>query len=418
MKKLTIATLVLLAAITNMALASQKRKVLIIGIDGVRSDALQTANTPNIDALIATGFYTYDSWHCGITVSGPSWSTIFTGVWFPKHGVTDNSYAGSHFDAYPYYAKRVKEVKPGLYATQVVDWAPMSTKVTNDGYDAKIVRTENDCAAVAAAAQTQLLNPNLDAFTLYFAKVDNIGHSSGFSPSNPAYMAAIHEVDSFIGRVMTTLKSRPTYASEDWLVLITTDHGGNGTSHGGNSNVERNIWWIASGKDVVSRQVMASDPGSYNMSSNPVDPAKLALAPVQADIAVTAMHHLMYDESDLSLRPENKTAWNLDGKSWLDSMKRSSPPGTAIKETATNFEQGIKIYPNPSTGLFTFWFDTQNQSVAYMVFDEAGRLVKSENTLDIDSKLNVDLSGQQNGRYFIQLRCGGQVTTRKVILNK
>jgi hypothetical protein len=418
MKKLTIATLVLLAAITNMALASQKRKVLIIGIDGVRSDALQTANTPNIDALIASGFYTYDSWHCGITVSGPSWSTIFTGVWFPKHGVTDNSYAGSHFDAYPYYAKRVKEIKPSLYATQVVDWAPMSTKVTNDGYDVKVVRTENDCAAVAAAAQTQLLNPNLDAFTLYFAKVDNIGHSSGFSPANPAYMAAIHEVDSFIGRVMTTLKSRPTYTSEDWLVLITTDHGGNGTSHGGNADVERHIWWIASGTGIISRQVLASDPGSYNMSANPVIPSKLILAPVQADIAVTAMHHLMYDASDLSLRPENQAAWKLDGKSWLDSMKRSTPPGTGIQDADPAFATGVKIYPNPSTGLFTFWFDAQNQPVAYMVFNEAGQIVKSESGLNIDSKLNIDLADQYNGAYFIRLQCGSQVMTRKVILNK
>jgi membrane-anchored protein YejM (alkaline phosphatase superfamily) len=37
------------------AAASQPRKVLIIGIDGVRTDALQQANTPNIDALIASG---------------------------------------------------------------------------------------------------------------------------------------------------------------------------------------------------------------------------------------------------------------------------------------------------------------------------------------------------------------------------
>jgi hypothetical protein len=413
MKKNTLLLILVMTMIFGLAQASQKRKVLVIGMDGVRSDALQMANTPNLDALIASGFYTYDSWHCGITVSGPSWSTIFTGVWFPKHGVTDNSYAGSHFDNYPYYPKRVKEVKPSLYASQIVDWAPMSTSVTNEGFDAKIVRTENDCAAVAAAAQTQLLNPNLDALTVYFAKIDNIGHSSGFSPSNPAYMAAIHEVDSFIGRVMNTLKSRPDYANEDWLVLITTDHGGTGTSHGGNSDVERHIWWIASGKDIISRQVMASDPGSYNMSTNPVIPAKLKLAPVQADIAVTAMHHLMYDAADLTLRPENKTAWNLDGKSWLDSMQRV-PPTTSIPESA---ELNVKIYPNPSTGLFTFWLDNQGQAVDYTVLNEAGQIIKGARA-EVANKLNVDLGDQANGCYFIQLRCGNALTTRKVILNK
>jgi len=417
MKRITLAAVICLAMIAQVATASQKRKVMIIGMDGVRSDALQLANTPNIDALIATGFYTYDSWHCGITVSGPSWSTIFTGVWFPKHGVTDNSYAGSHFDVYPYYAKRVKEIKPSLYAAQIVDWAPMSVQVTNDGFDTKIVRTEGDCAAVAAAAQTQLLNSNLDAITVYFAKVDDVGHASGFSPSNPAYMNAIHEVDSFVGRVINTLKSRPTYASEDWLILLTTDHGGTGTTHGGNSDAERHIWWVASGKDVVSRQITAVDPGSYNMTANPVDPAKLALAPVQADIAVTAMHHLMYDASNLSLRPENQSAWALDGKSWLDSIKVTTVDPTAIGNLDAT-ELNAKIYPNPSSGLVTFWMETKNQPVSYTVLNEAGQVILNAGPLQIDNKLNVDLSVQANGIYFIRLSCGERRTTRKVILQR
>jgi hypothetical protein len=28
------------------------------------------------------------------------------------------------------------------------------------------------------------------------------------------------------------MRSRPQYAEEDWLVLVTTDHGGKGNSHG------------------------------------------------------------------------------------------------------------------------------------------------------------------------------------------
>ena len=86
--------------------ASQKRKVLIIGWDGVHSDALQQANTPNLDSLISEGLFTYDSWHPGITLSGPSWSTIMTGVWWNKHGVSSNTYIGSKFNDYPYFTTR------------------------------------------------------------------------------------------------------------------------------------------------------------------------------------------------------------------------------------------------------------------------------------------------------------------------
>src|SRR5262245_8964894 len=112
--------------------ASQKRKALIIGIDGVRSDALQLANTPNIDSLMAGGLYTWDAWHCGITVSGPSWSTIMTGVWWNKHGVSNNNYTGSKFNQYPYFTTRAKELLPNLRCVEVIEWPPLIDDVYND----------------------------------------------------------------------------------------------------------------------------------------------------------------------------------------------------------------------------------------------------------------------------------------------
>ena len=55
-------------------------RVLVIGIDGVRSDALTEANTPNLDALMSTGVYSPDALNDDITISGPGWSDILCGV--------------------------------------------------------------------------------------------------------------------------------------------------------------------------------------------------------------------------------------------------------------------------------------------------------------------------------------------------
>ena len=90
MKQLFLIASILL--VQQITYASQPRKVLIIGIDGTRSDALQDANTPNIDAILFNSFFTYEAWHHGITISGPSWSSILTGVEYTKHGVRDNTY--------------------------------------------------------------------------------------------------------------------------------------------------------------------------------------------------------------------------------------------------------------------------------------------------------------------------------------
>ena len=32
---------------------------------------------------------------------------------------------------------------------------------------------------------------------------------------------------------MTAMQARPSYADEDWLVIVVTDHGGSGTGHDG-----------------------------------------------------------------------------------------------------------------------------------------------------------------------------------------
>ena len=83
---------------------SLEKKVLFIGIDGCRADALEVADTPNIDNLIQNGLYENEA-ICSIngqaTYSGPGWSSMIAGVWMNKHGVYDNSFNGSNYDEYP-----------------------------------------------------------------------------------------------------------------------------------------------------------------------------------------------------------------------------------------------------------------------------------------------------------------------------
>ncbi len=400
--------------------ASQKRKVLIFGLDGIRSDALQQANTPHIDTLINTGFYTFDSWNMGITVSGPTWSTIFTGVWFPKHGVTDNSYAGSNYSQYPYFLTRAKQLKPNLYGVQLVTWSPMSDQVYNDGYDQKLIRA-NDFAQWHPAVKTALENPDLDVLIAYTNYIDGVGHSTGFSPSNPAYMKSIEDIDQWVGAVMADLKARPDYDNEDWLILLVTDHGGLGTSHGGNSNEEREVWWIASGKNIQKKQLSGSDPGSYNMANNPVDPEKVAQTPVQADIAVTALHHLIYETG---VRPDDKTvlpgsSWDLDGKSWLDVMiepdtNPEPEEPTTISGAPSLFD--VKVFPNPATHLVTLWFDAQGQQASYEVTDILGKVVIPNRNVNGGPKVNIDLSSQPAGTYFITIHAGARKAVKQVLL--
>lgn len=405
MKKTKLLLMMLLFVAT--AFASQKRKVLIIGLDGLRSDAFQLANTPKLDSLVATGTYTWDAWHLGITVSGPSWSTIMTGVWHPKHGVTNNSYTGSKFNDYPYITKLAKTFKPNLKCTQVIEWPPLVDNIYNDEFDVELKTPDGDGAATSSVAKQQLLtDADLDFMFVYFDIIDITGHSSGFSPQNPSYMQAIETTDGHVGIVLDALRARPTYADEDWLVLVITDHGGVGTGHGGNSFVERHIWWIASGTAVQKQQIFAPDPGSYMLAGG-VNDSLLKLSPVQADIGVTALHHLLFD---IGINPEEQAAWNLDGKSWLSAF-------TSIDEKQQE-EGNAKVYPNPTTGMLTVWIENPYQNnINYTVTDMLGRTVRSIKDLSLaGNKFNIDLAGEPCANYVLNIEVGKQRITKNISL--
>ena len=415
MKKLNL-TIILLLAIGTIATATQKRKVMFIGIDGTRSDALQAANTPNLDSIIAHGAYSYDSWCLGITVSGPTWSSMFTGVWYPKHGVTDNSYSGSHFDKYHMFPALAKQYKPNLYASEVMEWPPLIDDVANiyDGYNVRIHVPDGGTTTTGTSVVAQLADTNIDIMTLYYDKVDLTGHSSGFSPSNPAYISAIQSVDSNIGVVMAALRARPNYANEDWLILIMTDHGGILTTHGGNTSQERHIWFIADGTNISHKQLnsAAADPGTYRVTPPGVDTAILRSVPVHTDIAVTALHFLLYDIPNIY--PAIRSTDSLDGKSWLDSIY-TAPVTPNIVKQAISQDLEVKMYPNPASNLVTFWFEHSSPVVSYTVINEMGAVIKQERNMYMNGlKLNIDLSSLPNGNYIIHLDADNKTTDKKV----
>ena len=88
--------------------APLKPKVLVIGWDGVRADAVQVADTPTLDAVVANGAYTFEAstQTDTFTVSAPGWLSLLTGVQPSKHKVYSNDDFTNHADDYPTFLAR------------------------------------------------------------------------------------------------------------------------------------------------------------------------------------------------------------------------------------------------------------------------------------------------------------------------
>jgi len=241
----------LLAAFSFSSLLSQtpSSRVLIIGIDGVRSDALTAANTPNLDALMSTSVYSPDALNDDITVSGPGWSNILCGVGSDKHHVVDNSFNGSNYVDYPSLFQRIENTYSSVNTVSICHWAPINDYIV--GTDADVIVNVGSDLEVRNVAVDQLDNYDHHAMFIHFDDVDHAGHGYGFSPDMPQYITSIEVADTQVGGVLAALYSRKNYAQEDWLVIVTSDHGGVGYSHGGNSIEHRNVSFIASGPTVT-----------------------------------------------------------------------------------------------------------------------------------------------------------------------
>ncbi len=240
--------------ITCSLSAQSVNKVLIIGIDGCRADALDYANTPNIDLLTANSVYSLDALNNDITSSGPGWSAMLTGVWSDKHGVTDNSFSGSNYDDYPHFFNRVENYDSNLHTASICQWGPVNDFIVNNEADFKM--NVNSGEAVMNEAINYLSNEDPDALFLHFDDVDHAGHAYGFNIAINEYVEAIETVDTQVGSVIVALTQRPNYANENWLVTLSTDHGGIGFSHGGNTIDEENIFVIASNPLITPQQII------------------------------------------------------------------------------------------------------------------------------------------------------------------
>ena len=243
----------------QLTLSGKTRKVLVIGIDGCLWKVFSQTNSPNIQNLINTGYFASNTLNENPTVSGPNWATILTGTVVAKHNVLDNGFGGNALNTYPSFFNAIKTASPARRTASFVSWASINDYIVktadatlktlsvdlsgktsnNSGYDDPQLDANTKTNVV-----NELTNNNPDVIFSHFDNMDHTGHSTGFSTSNAAYVSAIQVIDAHVGNIITALHNRANYANEDWLIVLTTDHGGVGTSHGGTSYTERNSFII------------------------------------------------------------------------------------------------------------------------------------------------------------------------------
>ncbi|HZY78267.1 MAG TPA: alkaline phosphatase family protein [Cyclobacteriaceae bacterium] len=280
MKKCISLAILLLAAFTSFCQPRKTPKALFIIVDGIPADVIEKLQPPTLMEISKTGGYTR-SFTGGIkggynqtpTISAPGYINLLTGVWANKHNVWDNDINDPNYNYWNIF-RIAEKTNPNLKTAVLSTWTDNRTKLVGEGLEEagnikldysfdgleldtiKYPHDKNDDYirniddAVAADAAKIVTEQGPDLSWVYLQYTDDMGHQYGDSDQ---FYNAILAADKRIGKIWEAITLREKTFDEDWLIVVTTDHGRNaetGKDHGGQSDRERLTWIVTNSHNL------------------------------------------------------------------------------------------------------------------------------------------------------------------------
>lgn len=199
-------------------------RCLLVSIDGMRPDALMQADAPFLQEMARTGVCTLQARTVMPSVTLPCHTSMFFGVEPERHGITTNTWTPQ---VRPVIGLIEALSAAGRRCAFFYNWEPLRDLAPPEqlAYSFFVNNYEepDGDAEIARLAAERLVTSPVDFAFLYLGYTDTAGHRSGWM-SEP-YLQAIAEADRCIARVCAAI-------GQAWHVLVTSDHGGHGKSHG------------------------------------------------------------------------------------------------------------------------------------------------------------------------------------------
>ena len=267
MKKFLVFVLCVLAVVAQ----AKTRKAVYIIIDGVPADQIERLQPPTISAIAAEGGYAraYTGGEIGqysqtATISAIGYTNLLTATWYNKHNVGGNSNLKPNYNYWTLFRiakEQQKDYKTGLYSSWTdnrtvligegkPETGHLKIDYVRDGYDLDTVQFPHkdlelhifdidEKVSTEAAQSIRTDAPDLSWVYLWYT--DDAGHIKGNGKFFDDY---VMKADNQIKRIWEAVQYREANFDEEWMVVVTTDHGRDesGYGHGAQSWRERTTW--------------------------------------------------------------------------------------------------------------------------------------------------------------------------------
>lgn len=221
--------------------------VVLIGVDGAGA-FFKEADTPQIDRIFQNGSITYEAIAAMPSISAECWGSMLHGVTPSFHGLTNAIASERPYDMdsmFPSVFRVIRENNPKAVLASFCTWPAINFGIVEDEIGVLKNRQANDDALVqAVCAYLQETMPNF--LFVAFDEPDAVGHAQGFGSQEQ--LACITRIDEYIGEIFRIYRDKNILANT--LFIVTADHGGNETEHGGDTDAEMQLMYAVAGKTV------------------------------------------------------------------------------------------------------------------------------------------------------------------------
>jgi type I phosphodiesterase/nucleotide pyrophosphatase len=237
----------------------QGPRIIIIGVDGLSVDGVSTARVPRLRELMARSAWTLEARGVMPTLSSPNWASAINGAGPEQHGITSNGYFRHKVEfqpvcrtedgKFPTIFGLLRAAYPASRIAVFHDWDGFADLLEKHAPD--VLRHVAGAAKTTAAAIAYWAANRPALMFIHLDNVDHTGHAHGWFSKE--YYQAVADADGYVGQVLDMVDALS--ARESTYILVTSDHGGVGHSHGKNSLAELQIPWILAGPGVTPAQI-------------------------------------------------------------------------------------------------------------------------------------------------------------------
>lgn len=287
MRMLTAFMLLIAAGLTFSAEAAKPKHVIFIGLDGWGGYSMPAADMPTVKNLMENGAWTMEKRSVLPSSSAINWASIFMGLPTEAHGYTNwgsqtpeippidsgpNGIPSTIFTLMK--TQRPEDTTVALYEWNGIAYLIDSVATT---FHANIpLGDNNDSSPITAAAVDHITNSKPTLMAVIYDNPDHVGHTDGHD--TPGYYKILTYLDGEIARIIGAAKEAGIY--DETVFIISSDHGGTGTGHGGKTLNEMNTPLILAGPGVKKKGKLSSSVMQYDLAATIAE--LLGLTPPQS----------------------------------------------------------------------------------------------------------------------------------------